>query len=90
MLNANPGQGQRFSGRRRHSLGLLRRYVCAVARFTAFRMPCDSVVKLDVGAWDAGPLFSHHVCLFFNLENLDTNKRDFDAAELPNALGIEV
>ena len=60
-----------------------------LARLIAFRVPGDCVVKLDVGTWHAGPLFSHHECLFFNLENLDTNKRDFDAAELPNEFEIE-
>jgi ureidoglycolate hydrolase len=60
-----------------------------LARLMAFRIPGDCVVKLDVGTWHAGPLFSHRECLFFNLENLDTNKHDFDAAELPNELEIE-
>jgi len=60
-----------------------------LARLIAFRVPGNCVVKLNVGTWHGGPLFSHHECLFFNLENLDTNKRDFDAAELPNEFEIE-
>jgi ureidoglycolate hydrolase len=52
-------------------------------RLSAFRIPGDCVIKLHVGTWHAGPHFVHDECLFFNLENLDTNKRDFDRAELP-------
>jgi ureidoglycolate hydrolase len=64
-----------------------------LGRLIAFRIPGDCVIKLHVGTWHAGPLFTHAKCLFLNLENLDTNKHDFDAAELPNefeiALGSE-
>jgi len=49
----------------------------------AFRVPGDCVIKLHVATWHAGPHFVHDECLFFNLENLDTNKRDFHAAALP-------
>lgn len=48
----------------------------------AFRVPGDCVIKLHVATWHAGPHFVHPECLFFNLENLDTNKRDFHAADL--------
>jgi len=48
----------------------------------AFRVPGDRIVKLHVATWHAGPHFVHDECLFLNLENMDTNDRDFHAAEL--------
>jgi ureidoglycolate hydrolase len=59
-----------------------------LARITAFRIPGDRVIKLHVATWHAGPHFQHDECLFFNLENLDTNRRDFDAYDLPNKFQI--
>jgi ureidoglycolate hydrolase len=59
-----------------------------LARLTAFHIPGDCVIKLHVGTWHAGPLFAHDECLFLNLENLDTNKRDFEAADLPDEFQI--
>ena len=55
---------------------------------TIFRIRGDCVIKLHIGTWHAGPLFVHNECLFFNLENLDTNKRDFDAVDLPSEYEI--
>jgi ureidoglycolate hydrolase len=52
-------------------------------RIAAFLIPGDCVIKLHVGTWHAGPHFTHDECMFFNLENLDTNKKDFDTADLP-------
>jgi len=49
---------------------------------TAFRIPGDVVVKLNPGTWHAGPHFTLPECKFFNLENMDTNKADFEAHEL--------
>jgi ureidoglycolate lyase len=49
----------------------------------AFRIPGDRIIRLHVATWHAGPHFVHDECLFLNLENLDTNKRDFHAAPLP-------
>jgi ureidoglycolate hydrolase len=57
-------------------------------RLAAFRIPGDCVIKLHVATWHAGPHFVHDECLFFNLENLDTNKRDFDTFDLPNEFHI--
>jgi ureidoglycolate hydrolase len=57
-------------------------------RLAAFRIPSDCVIKLHVATWHAGPHFVHDQCLFFNLENLDTNKRDFDAVALPSEFHI--
>lgn len=48
----------------------------------AFRIPGDRIVKLHAATWHAGPHFLHDECLFLNLENMDTNDRDFHAAEL--------
>jgi ureidoglycolate hydrolase len=59
-------------------------------RIAAFRIPGDCVIKLHVGTWHAGPHFVHEECLFFNLENIDTNERDFDTSELPNEYQIQV
>jgi ureidoglycolate hydrolase len=49
----------------------------------AFRVPGDRVIKLHVATWHAGPHFVHDECLFVNLENRDTNRRDFHAVPLP-------
>ena len=54
-----------------------------VEDIVAFRVPGDRVIKLHVATWHAGPHFVHDECLFVNLENLDTNRRDFHAASLP-------
>jgi len=48
----------------------------------AFRVPGDRLIKLHVATWHAGPHFVHDECLFVNLENLDTNRRDFHAVPL--------
>jgi ureidoglycolate hydrolase len=61
-----------------------------LARIAAFRIPGDCVIKLHVATWHAGPHFLHDECLFFNLENLDTNKRDFEAYDLPNEFCISL
>jgi len=60
-----------------------------VDRIAAFRIPGDCVIKLHVGTWHAGPHFVHDECQFFNLENLDTNKRDFETTDLPNEYQIQ-
>ena len=53
-----------------------------VEDIAAFRVPGDRLIKLHVGTWHAGPHFVHDECLFVNLENLDTNRRDFHAVPL--------
>ena len=55
----------------------------------AFRIPGDRIIKLHVGTWHAGPQFTHDECLFLNLENEDTNTKDFEDALLPQACKIE-
>jgi ureidoglycolate hydrolase len=52
----------------------------------AFRIPGDVVIKLHPGTWHAGPHFTTDECMFFNLENMDTNKADFEPADL----GVEL
>jgi ureidoglycolate hydrolase len=53
-----------------------------VADIRAFRVPGDCIVKLNVATWHAGPHFIHDECLFINLENMDTNRRDLHAVDL--------
>ena len=50
-----------------------------------FRIPGDCIVKLHLATWHAGPHLTDDECLFFNLENVDTNSRDFHSVDL----GIE-
>ena len=54
----------------------------SIADIVAFRVPGDRLIKLHVATWHAGPHFVHDECLFINLENLDTNRRDFHAVTL--------
>jgi ureidoglycolate hydrolase len=49
----------------------------------AFRITGDRIIKLHVATWHAGPHFVHDECRFLNLENRDTNRRDFHAVPLP-------
>jgi ureidoglycolate hydrolase len=58
-------------------------------RLAAFRIPGDCVVKLHIATWHAGPQFLHDEAMFYNLENLDTNKRDFHQVPLPAEYEIE-
>ena len=55
----------------------------------AFRIPGDRIIKLHVGTWHAGPHFKHNECLFLNLENEDTNTKDFQDVVLPQECKIE-
>jgi ureidoglycolate hydrolase len=55
----------------------------------AFRIPGDRIIKLHVGTWHAGPHFTHDECLFVNLENEDTNTRDFQDVVLARECQIE-
>ena len=43
---------------------------------SAFRIPGDCFVKLEVGTWHAGPYFDHDTVDFYNLELSDTNVVD--------------
>ena len=55
----------------------------ALDRVAAFHIPGDRIVKLHVGTWHAGPHFTHDEAMFLNLENADTNSRDFEETTLP-------
>jgi len=45
---------------------------------TAFRIPGNCFIKLDVGTWHAGPYFDDEFVDFYNLELSDTNIDDHD------------
>ncbi|MFE1748860.1 ureidoglycolate lyase [Coleofasciculus sp. H7-2] len=43
---------------------------------TAFRIPGNCFIKLEVGTWHAGPYFEHEFIDFYNLELSNTNVAD--------------
>ena len=43
---------------------------------SAFRIPGNCFIKLEVGTWHAGPYFDHDFVDFYNLELSDTNVVD--------------
>ena len=47
-----------------------------ISQMSAFRIPGDCFIKLEVGTWHAGPYFDHQVVDFYNLELSDTNVVD--------------
>ncbi|HUK58262.1 MAG TPA: ureidoglycolate lyase [Stellaceae bacterium] len=61
----------------------------ALDDIVAFRVPGELAVKLHVATWHAGPHFVYDECVFFNLENMDTNDRDFHAVDLPVTCAYE-
>ena len=44
-----------------------------IDRLTAFRIPGNCFIKLNVGTWHAGPYFKSEAIDFYNLELSDTN-----------------
>ncbi len=48
----------------------------ALEDITAFRIPGNCFIKLDVGTWHAGPYFEYEFVDFYNLELADTNVVD--------------
>lgn len=60
-----------------------------IADLTAFRIPGNCFIKLDVGTWHAGPYFDSDVVDFYNLELSDTNIVDHDTCDLRSTYGIE-
>ena len=54
----------------------------AIADLTAFRIPGNCFIKLEVGTWHAGPYFDSDVIDFYNLELSDTNITDHDTCNL--------
>lgn len=47
--------------------------VPTLAEITAFRIPGNCFIKLEVGTWHAGPYFDHEFVDFYNLELSNTN-----------------
>ena len=45
----------------------------AIEQITAFRIPGNCFIKLEIGTWHAGPYFDHEFVDFYNLELSDTN-----------------
>jgi ureidoglycolate hydrolase len=56
---------------------------------TAFRIPGNCFIKLNVGTWHAGPFFDEAAIDFYNLELSDTNQVDHDTCDLLEAFGLE-
>lgn len=49
---------------------------------SAFQIPGNCFIKLNLGTWHAGPFFSHDAVDFYNLELSDTNITDHDTCDL--------
>ncbi|ELS03041.1 ureidoglycolate hydrolase [Xenococcus sp. PCC 7305] len=47
-----------------------------IESMTAFRIPGNCFIKLEVGTWHAGPYFDDELVDFYNLELSDTNVVD--------------
>lgn len=56
---------------------------------TAFQIPGDCFIKLEVGTWHAGPHFDTDFIDFYNLELSDTNQVDHDTCNLINQYNVE-
>ncbi|WP_421655263.1 ureidoglycolate lyase [Leptothermofonsia sp. ETS-13] len=56
---------------------------------TAFRIPGNCFIKLEMGTWHAGPYFEHTSVDFYNLELSDTNLVDHDTCDLLERFGVE-
>jgi ureidoglycolate hydrolase len=61
----------------------------AIADLTAFRIPGNCFIKLDIGTWHAGPYFEGDAIDFYNLELSDTNLVDHDTCDLRSAYNLE-
>jgi ureidoglycolate hydrolase len=58
-------------------------------KITAFQIPGNCFVKLNVGTWHAGPYFEPPEVEFYNLELSDTNIMDHDTCNLFETYGVE-
>jgi ureidoglycolate hydrolase len=56
---------------------------------TAFRVPGDCFIKLEIGTWHAGPYFEQQSIDFYNLELSDTNLTDHQTCNLRKHYGLE-
>jgi ureidoglycolate hydrolase len=59
---------------------------------TAFRVPGNCFIKLEVGTWHAGPYFDASYVDFYNLELSDTNINDHETCNLLEnySIGFEI
>jgi ureidoglycolate hydrolase len=60
-----------------------------VEAITAFQVPGNCFIKLEVGTWHAGPHFDEPAIDFYNLELSDTNLTDHDTCDLRQTYGVE-
>jgi len=56
---------------------------------TAFHIPGNCFIKLDIGTWHAGPYFLTPTADFYNLELSDTNVVDHETCNLMTTQGVE-
>ncbi|NET30823.1 MAG: Ureidoglycolate hydrolase [Cyanothece sp. SIO1E1] len=61
----------------------------ALETITAFQIPGDCFIKLEVGTWHAGPYFDADTIDFYNLELSDTNINDHDTCDLLASYNVE-
>lgn len=61
----------------------------AIADLTAFRIPGNCFIKLNLGTWHAGPYFDGDVVAFYNLELSNTNIVDHDTCDLRSTYNLE-
>ncbi|NJR66180.1 MAG: Ureidoglycolate hydrolase [Leptolyngbyaceae cyanobacterium CRU_2_3] len=63
-----------------------------VEAISAFRVPGNCLIKLNLGTWHAGPYFEHDFVDFYNLELSDTNSADHDtySIEMQDNLQFEI
>ena len=62
----------------------------ALTAITAFRIPGDCFIKLEVGTWHAGPYFESEFVDFYNLELSDTNINDHDTYNFGQQHNLEL
>ena len=56
---------------------------------SAFRIPGNCFIKLELGTWHAGPYFDPEFVDFYNLELSDTNINDHDTCDLLESYSVE-
>ena len=62
----------------------------ALESITAFQIPGDCFIKLDLGTWHAGPYFEQSQIDFYNLELSDTNIADHQTCDLQAVYGVAI
>ena len=60
-----------------------------IADLTAFRIPGNCFIKLNLGTWHAGPYFEGDLVDFYNLELSNTNIVDHDTYDLRSTETLE-